>query len=794
MNRIGDARSREQGMTLVEVIVALTLIGVVAAAAATFFIAGIAGVKKLQSAQVATTVANQAMDTARSVSPRGTGTDDISGLLRGRTQNEVTAVVNAAAPQDVVDLSFAGAYDPAGLAGAADDWVPLTSTDTVANTTYHVTTLIGTCYLPTAASTGSQDCGITSGSATTPMMRVRVVVTWAGVRCGTESCTYRLTALIDPSNDALWNTNPAPVAYDDSFTVDAGDASTGATPTYFDLLGNDTVTYTASGTPLEGVSQPPHGEATAGTGDYRAGVFYVPSAKSYSGSDIFTYRARDAQGRGSNKANVNVRILPNPQPDSGSSVALSKSTTIDVMANDYGTDVISGGSKKIVPVWDDSLDVFSNDPDGLLTSSRSVDQANLAKFSIKAVGGKISVSAPADAAIGTTITFYYYLVDVDPTSGTTQEFHSTKPAKVTVLIGSCMNVADFVVDIPATVSGTSWNDLGINALNGNDASCRVQITAVGYPYGQKGEIQVGTNNYNAANNNTASKISFKPQDNSPYIFTITYKVWTADGAYSSGQTKTITVRVIPQAVSDSFTFNVGGSGEVNLRNNDAPNDNTVKVVIVDPLTTGCGSFVSAQWDNGKSNYSAPTTARSCTFTYKLVATSYPGIESKVVTVTIDVGLTDIHSKIRTADVWSNYPTTPNINGEDVTKVYDKTASTKWLVGLNALHGSLPIQLVYPLTTAQTLTKYSITSANDNPDRDPTSWRIYGSNTASARTDPTDSSWQMIDSESSVTFATRGLVKQYTVNNPGSYRYYRLEVRSLNGSTDLFQIADWTLVS
>ena len=55
-------RGSESGLTLIEVVVALTLLGVVAAAALTFFVRGMQSTSHLQRTQAAVAVASQAME------------------------------------------------------------------------------------------------------------------------------------------------------------------------------------------------------------------------------------------------------------------------------------------------------------------------------------------------------------------------------------------------------------------------------------------------------------------------------------------------------------------------------------------------------------------------------------------------------------------------------------------------------------------------------------------------------------------------------------------------------------
>jgi NedA-like, galactose-binding domain len=62
------------------------------------------------------------------------------------------------------------------------------------------------------------------------------------------------------------------------------------------------------------------------------------------------------------------------------------------------------------------------------------------------------------------------------------------------------------------------------------------------------------------------------------------------------------------------------------------------------------------------------------------------------------------------------------SSEDNVKAFDDNPTTKWCVN----NSSTPT-ITYQLTSAQTITSYSVTSANDHNERDPKSWTLQGSN-------------------------------------------------------------------
>ena len=92
-------------------------------------------------------------------------------------------------------------------------------------------------------------------------------------------------------------------------------------------------------------------------------------------------------------------------------------------------------------------------------------------------------------------------------------------------------------------------------------------------------------------------------------------------------------------------------------------------------------------------------------------------------------------------------------------------------------------MVQSFGEAQRVTEYTITSANDAPNRDPVSWTLSGSNDGET--------YVVLDSRESQTFEERELTRVFLVDNSEVYTSYRLEVTA-NGGGALFQVAEWRL--
>lgn len=123
--------------------------------------------------------------------------------------------------------------------------------------------------------------------------------------------------------------------------------------------------------------------------------------------------------------------------------------------------------------------------------------------------------------------------------------------------------------------------------------------------------------------------------------------------------------------------------------------------------------------------------------------------------------------------------TPSRNDREVIgNLTDSNSATKYL---NTWQGSA--EVIYTLPTAKVITDYSLTSANDEPTRDPAAWTVYGSNN---KTD-----WTPLGSQSGQTFAARYQTNLYTLSNTTAYKYYKLAITA-NNSAGMMQLADWNI--
>ena len=116
-------------------------------------------------------------------------------------------------------------------------------------------------------------------------------------------------------------------------------------------------------------------------------------------------------------------------------------------------------------------------------------------------------------------------------------------------------------------------------------------------------------------------------------------------------------------------------------------------------------------------------------------------------------------------------------GESIDAVVDNNLFSKYFTNHNVAW------IQYVAATTANVTSYSLTSANDSPDRNPKSWVFEASTSGS--------SWVPLDSRSNQTFPQQWAKKTYTFSNTTSYLYYRLRVTATDGSPDL-QLAEWQI--
>ncbi|WP_236062232.1 GH92 family glycosyl hydrolase [Actinacidiphila acididurans] len=119
----------------------------------------------------------------------------------------------------------------------------------------------------------------------------------------------------------------------------------------------------------------------------------------------------------------------------------------------------------------------------------------------------------------------------------------------------------------------------------------------------------------------------------------------------------------------------------------------------------------------------------------------------------------------------------NPPSEVAVNLKDGNPSTKWLA-FNPTGW-----VTYHLTKPAAVVRYSLTSANDSPGRDPKDFVIQGSNDGSG--------WTDLDKRTGESFTGRLTTNTYSFTNTTAYAYYRLNVTANSGDS-LIQLADWDI--
>jgi hypothetical protein len=122
------------------------------------------------------------------------------------------------------------------------------------------------------------------------------------------------------------------------------------------------------------------------------------------------------------------------------------------------------------------------------------------------------------------------------------------------------------------------------------------------------------------------------------------------------------------------------------------------------------------------------------------------------------------------------------DGESKEMAFDNSVSTKWLTYYTPTGW---IQFQFPQQKRYIIGRYSITSANDMPERDPRSWTLYGSNDGI--------NWNVVDVRDNQSWGGRFLRREFDCAYPAAYGYYRLDITGNNGYPDLTGFSEMELL-
>ncbi|MFI5898198.1 putative Ig domain-containing protein [Actinoplanes sp. NPDC051513] len=249
------SRQRDDGFTVVEVLVSITIMSMVMLALSSSFIVTVRFTRQQGDKQTAMQAADDAMERARAI--------QVSSLISGRDQQGTNDQLQAAAAgvpniSSVLNGQTADnvtvPYDTtANVGDGANAAVPTVArTLSIGGAAYRQYWFIELCYRDTSDPQVQCKAG-TSGSAVM-FYRVIVAVTWTDRLCANQLCSYITTSLIgkntvEPVFDNSGDVPAAPKITTDVSTARTGDVYLPVSVQMAATGGGGALTWTASGLP-----------------------------------------------------------------------------------------------------------------------------------------------------------------------------------------------------------------------------------------------------------------------------------------------------------------------------------------------------------------------------------------------------------------------------------------------------------------------------------------------------------------------------------------------------------------
>ena len=139
---------------------------------------------------------------------------------------------------------------------------------------------------------------------------------------------------------------------------------------------------------------------------------------------------------------------------------------------------------------------------------------------------------------------------------------------------------------------------------------------------------------------------------------------------------------------------------------------------------------------------------------------------------------------RAFDRTSSEPTIISARGENspnevAVMAFDDSEQTKWL----DFAANTWLQVQFSNNKQFNITEYTITSANDSPERDPKEWNLMASNDGE--------NWEVLDVRENQYFSERFEKRRFTFNSDEQYKYYLFEIKNHGGG--ITQIAEIELI-
>ena len=194
-----EATTSEDGFTLLEAVVSISLLVIIVGALGMFSVTAINTTSYQRQRQAAVQVANSVLATARAMPAASLPTGRTPVLTNDQFDNAPPAVKPWLLPMNPLSDS----------SGASTAQFPMSSTTTINNTGYTATNYLGSCFASATATTGNA-CGTTAAADAVTYTRVVVAVTWPGSRCAANLCSLVTATLISPRSDPTFSTQQQP--------------------------------------------------------------------------------------------------------------------------------------------------------------------------------------------------------------------------------------------------------------------------------------------------------------------------------------------------------------------------------------------------------------------------------------------------------------------------------------------------------------------------------------------------------------------------------------------------------
>ncbi|MGX7680787.1 putative Ig domain-containing protein [Jatrophihabitans sp. DSM 45814] len=205
----------DSGFILLETIFTISIITIIMAAMATFFVSSVTGTNAQRGYQAAVQVTDDAVEFINSLSS--------SAVVDNRDASSVDAQFTVASSVVQPWLSDMNrAYDsdtPVPAAGTGQNACPSASAcaelptvpvvKTLGNINYNVSYYVGTCVISNGDTTNT--CAKTGTLPVVDYARIIVATTWSDSHCPTSTCTYVTAALINSTAEPTFKLNQPPI-------------------------------------------------------------------------------------------------------------------------------------------------------------------------------------------------------------------------------------------------------------------------------------------------------------------------------------------------------------------------------------------------------------------------------------------------------------------------------------------------------------------------------------------------------------------------------------------------------